>query len=82
MMESGIKMQSTHVLGNLKLASSPWGSVSANGMDLLTEVYVIYMETKPLGPMVLMLQTCTNERTNRRIARKYIRMGTLKIVHH
>ncbi len=28
-----------------KLASCPWGPVTANGVDLLTEIYVIYMET-------------------------------------
>ncbi len=27
------------------LASCPWGPVTANGVDLLTEIYVIYMET-------------------------------------
>ena len=26
------------------LASCPWGPVTANGVDLLTEMYVIYME--------------------------------------
>ncbi len=26
------------------LASCPWGTVTANGVDLLTEIYVIYME--------------------------------------
>ncbi len=35
------------------LASCPWGPVTANGVDLLTEMYVIYMETKirSLGPL-------------------------------
>ena len=27
------------------LASCPWGPVTVNGVDLLTEIYVIYMET-------------------------------------
>ena len=26
------------------LASCPWGPVTANGVDLLTEIYAIYME--------------------------------------
>ncbi len=30
---------------NITLASCPWGPVTANGADLLTEIYVIYMET-------------------------------------
>ncbi len=30
---------------NVWLASCPWGPVSANGVNLLTEIYVIYMET-------------------------------------
>ena len=29
---------------NSTLASCPWGPVTANGVDLLTEIYVIYME--------------------------------------
>ncbi len=29
---------------NRLLASCPWGPVTANGVDLLTEIYVIYME--------------------------------------
>ena len=35
--------------GNIILASCPWGPVTANGVDLLTEMYVIYMET--VGPL-------------------------------
>ena len=33
------------------LASCPWGPDTANGVDLLTGMYVIYMErnTSPLG---------------------------------
>ncbi len=30
---------------NITLASCPWGPVTANGVDLLTEIYVIYMKT-------------------------------------
>ncbi len=43
----------------ITLTSCPWGPVAANGLDLLTKVYVI-------GATVLTLQTCTNERTNER----------------
>ncbi len=32
------------VFANLRLASCPWGPVTVNGADLLTEIYVIYME--------------------------------------
>ena len=51
-------------LGNLELASCPWGPVTAKGMDLLTNVYIIYMQVhtlhhtislskmEPLGPTV------------------------------
>ncbi len=28
------------------LASCPWGPVTANGVDILTEMYVIYMKRK------------------------------------
>ncbi len=28
--------------GNARLASCPWGPDTANGVDLLTEIYVIY----------------------------------------
>ncbi len=31
--------------GMFLLASYPWGPVTANGVDLLTEMYVIYMQT-------------------------------------
>ncbi len=30
------------IFNNKKLASCPWGSVTANGVDLLTKIYVIY----------------------------------------
>ncbi len=45
-----------HLLDNTILASCPWGPVTANGVDILTEMYVIYMERKLLGPTVLVLQ--------------------------
>ena len=53
-----------HPLGsNQQLASCPLGPVTANGVDLLNEIYVISLpKIKPLGPTVLMLHTCTNER--------------------
>ncbi len=35
---------------NLLLASCPWGPVTANGVDLLTEIYVTYMERKNQAP--------------------------------
>ena len=43
-------------MDNIVLASCPWGPVTANGVDLLTEIYMIYMEThipkfRPLGPL-------------------------------
>ena len=31
---------------NILHASCPWGPVTANGVDLLTKIYVIYMEVK------------------------------------
>ena len=33
--------------GNTGLASCPWGPVTANGVDLLTEIYVIYQNSGP-----------------------------------
>ena len=30
---------------NILLTSCPWGPVTANGVDLLTKIYIIYMET-------------------------------------
>ncbi len=69
------------IVYNKILASCPWGPVTANRVDLLTGIYVIYMETHtshrsiarcfmPLGPLV-----AAGERvTHRRKARKYIRM--------
>ncbi len=33
-------------VGYIILASCPWGPVTANGVDLLTEIYVIYMERR------------------------------------
>ena len=40
---------------NKELASCPWGPVTANGVDILSEMYVIYMEREAprydgLGP--------------------------------
>ncbi len=35
----------TSCFGHKILASCPWGPVTANGVDLLTKLYVIYMET-------------------------------------
>ena len=29
---------------NILLASCPWGPVTANGVDILTEMYVLYMK--------------------------------------
>ncbi len=34
--------------GNVLLASCPWGPITANGVDLLTQMYVIYMKRKTL----------------------------------
>ena len=34
-----------YVLVNIKLASCPWRPATAHGVGLLTETYVIYMET-------------------------------------
>ena len=33
-----------------ELASCPWGPVTANGVDLLTEIYAIYMEAHTSHP--------------------------------
>ncbi len=32
------------ISSNVKLASCPWGPATANGVGLLTEMYVIYIE--------------------------------------
>ncbi len=50
------------------LASCPWGPVTANGVDLLTEIHVIY--TMPIAPAA----TAGEAKTYGRKARKYIMM--------
>ena len=50
-----------------KLASCPWEPVTANGVDLLTEIYVIQV----VGPLAV---TGGGRHTEGRKARKYIRM--------
>ncbi len=55
------------------LVSCLWGPVTAHGVGILTEMYVISKlpsgpisipKTEFLGPMVLMLQMLTNEQTH------------------
>ncbi len=69
------------ILSNKKLASCPWGPVTANGVDLLTKIYPIYMEPhiiKPkimsVGPTVVAGEPVTDAKTEGRKARKYIMM--------
>ncbi len=60
------------------------GAVTANGMDLLTEMYVIYVEPyscpnfipkfKPLGQLAAAVGSGTHTRKEGRKARKYIRI--------
>ncbi len=61
------------------LASCPWGPVTANGVDLLTKIYVVCMEAhtshpifmpkmEPIGPTA----AAGGGRTDGRKARKYI----------
>ncbi len=33
-----------YFIANIRLASCPWGPITANRVDLLTEIYTIYME--------------------------------------
>ena len=53
-------------MGNYKLASCPWGPVTANGVDLLTKIYIINMETHASQPYRAMLRP-----------RTFINFGTL-----
>ncbi len=62
------------------LASCQWGPVTANGVDLLTEIYVIYMETHTSHRAIILpkimwigpLATAGEAVTHGRKARKYI----------
>ncbi len=64
------------VIKYIKLASSPWGPVTANGVDLLTEIYIIYMETHTSHPLTAAGERVTygrkEGRKEGRKARKYI----------
>ena len=55
---------------NYVLASCPLGPVTANGVDVLTEMYVIYMEAipkfKPLGPLAAAVGSGTHIRMDGR----------------
>ncbi len=53
------------------LASCPWGPVTVNGVDVLTEMYIVYGL-----PILTGLLTAAGEvATHGRKARKYIRMA-------
>ena len=67
-------LQLTQSARNPLLASCPWGPVTANGVDLLTEMYVIYMErnTSPLCPLGAAWAGVTDAWKEGRKARKYI----------
>ncbi len=59
--------ESWEKLGNRRLASCPWGPVTANGVDLLTEIYVIYIESHipkimPIGPLAAAGEVATHVR--------------------
>ncbi len=44
-------------ISNVGLASCPWGPVTANGVDLLTEIYVIYIimpNTMSIDPLAML----------------------------
>ncbi len=61
-----------------KLASCPWGLVTANGVDLLTEIYVILMpNSKPIGQTAWAGGSVTDGRK----ARKHIMMISTNISH-
>ena len=63
-------------LTNMQLTSCPWGPVTANGMDLLTEIYAIYMpKIMSVGPTAVAGQAVTHDMTDGRKARKYIRIS-------
>ncbi len=65
------------LLCNSILASCPGGPVNVNGVDLLTEIYAIYMEGHmSVGPTAFAGEAVTGGRK----ARKYIRILIL-IVH-
>ncbi len=40
---------------NNELASCPWGPVTANGVDQLTKLYVIYMETNTSDRTIMLI---------------------------
>ena len=74
------------------LASCPWGPVTANGVDLLTEMYVIYIERnthipkfRPVGPLAAAGERVTDGRKEGRKegrkARKYIMMMMMMILN-
>ena len=69
-----------NTLRNTKLASCLWGPATAHGEGLLTEMYVIYMETctshrtMSVGPMAAAGEAVTDAMTDGRKSRKYIRM--------
>ncbi len=56
--------------GNGMLASCTWGPVTANGVDLLTEIYVI-PKFRSVGPSAVAGEVETHGRK----ARKYIRIS-------
>ncbi len=60
-------VQQNKLTRNFLLASCPWGPVTANGVDLLTKIYVIYMETHipkimPIGPLAAAGEVATHRR--------------------
>ena len=61
---------------NDTLASCQLGPVTANGVDLLTEIYVIYMERHPSVNWLLQERRRLTEGWK---ARKYIMMSTYKL---
>ncbi len=64
---------------NNKLASCPWGLVTVNGLDLLTEMYAIIMlEIMSVGPMAVAGGAVTHAMTDGRKARKYYKDNRVK----
>ena len=58
----------------VQLASCPWGLVPANGVDLLSKIYVIFMS---VGPTAVAGDAVTDGRK----ARKYIRIFYILLIN-